>query len=403
MMATASPLKVLHLSFNLGDAAVHKRAAMLLQGGAKVTLAGFRRTHVAIPHIHDCPTVNFGQTYNGHFIQRIGAVLRVLCTLRRHRTLFADAEIIIARNMEMLAIAVCGRALLNPAASIIYESLDIHRLLVAPGIIGFIMRALEGFLSRRAHAMITSSGAFIHQYFNVHSKVRLPYRLVENKVLATVNFPPPKPQMPPRPDAPPWRIGLFGIIRCSRSLDLLSNLVKTYPGMIEVVIRGRPALDQIPDFHDRIAATPGLTFLGAYKNPDDLVAMYREIHFNWLIDMYEDGQNSTWLLPNRLYEGGVFDAIPLARSTDASGRYLKELQAGVILPAPLHKTLHGFFQHLTPKYYRELATSIAAVPSRIWIDSPSDCTSFVNFLTTYKNQTNHIVKETYYAGSNVQT
>ena len=82
----------------------------------------------------------------------------------------------------MLAIGVRGKSLCHPKPSLVYECLDIHRLLLKNDVIGKTLRKLEGWLSKRANALITSSPAFIQQYFEKRSQVRLPTYLVENKL-----------------------------------------------------------------------------------------------------------------------------------------------------------------------------------------------------------------------------
>ena len=67
------------------------------------------------------------------------------------------------------------------------------------------------------------------------------------------------------------------------------------PGKVEVIIRGRPSLDQFDDFTKQTTGIPGLSFKGPYKNPDDLQKIYSEVHFTWAIDMFEEGLNSSWL------------------------------------------------------------------------------------------------------------
>jgi succinoglycan biosynthesis protein ExoL len=395
--ATPRPLQVLQLAFDLSDAAVHKRTRMLLNGGADVRLAGFRRVATPVDAIHGCPTIDFGQTYNGQFMQRLLAIMRIIVGLRRYRSLFTAADVIIARNLEMLAIGVCGRVWFNPSAGLVYECLDIHRLLLKPGFVGMAWRRLEGFLMRRAQALFTSSPSFVGNYFHVYATARLPVRLIENKVLATTDFPPPNAMQQPHPSAPPWRIGWFGIIRCRQSLAILVDLVKANPGKIEVVIRGRPALDQIPDFHAQVAAAPGITFQGSYQNPADLAVMYGNVHFTWAIDMFEAGQNSAWLLPNRLYEGGIFGTIPITIAADASGKFIQDLGIGVALPNPLDAALREFFSALTPAHYQQLAQAAATIPTHIWVDTPTDCRKLIEYLVTLQQQKNIIFKESLHA------
>jgi succinoglycan biosynthesis protein ExoL len=363
-------MKILYLVHDLSDAAVQKRTQMLRDGGAVVTVAGFRR--------NDTPpqgTVDFGRTYNGGFIQRILAVLRQCLRMGTHKPLFAQSDVVIARNLEMLALAVRGRALCGKEPVLVYESLDIHRLLLNSGPVGKAMRALEGFLANRAKALITSSPAFIREYFDTMARMRLPVRLMENKVYGDAATAP-----APRPAGPPWRIGWFGAIRCAKSLQILSELVAESKGAIEVDIRGRPARDVLPDFERLTTQTPGLRFLGPYRNPGDLAAIYGAVHFSWAVDMFEEGLNSSWLLPNRLYEGGLYGAVPIALSTVETGRYLRQLGLGVTMAGPLLPFLRDFFAKLTASGYQALQKTAMEIPASQWRHDESDAKALTVWL-----------------------
>ena len=133
------------------------------------------------------------------------------------------------------------------------------------------------------------------------------------------------------PVAPPWRIGWFGALRCRRSLELLADFTRRQGGRFEVVLRGRPALSEFPDFHAFVEAEPYLSFRGPYRNPEDMAAIYGEVHFSWAIDFFEEGQNSEWLLPNRLYEGCRFGAVPISMGNTETGRFLNQQDIGVLL------------------------------------------------------------------------
>ena len=371
-----APLSVLLLAHDLSDTTIHKRITMLQAGGAVVTVAGFRRGAAQIDRISGLPVTDFGQTHNGSFGQRIRAVLRLVIGLRRHRALFQNVDLILARNLEMLALAVRGRSLCRPRPVIVYEALDIHRLLLGHGPVSGTLRWLEGWLGRRAKALLTSSPAFVDQYFNRRSALRLPARLIENKLLSLDTA---LPAVPPPPGPPPFVIGWFGIIRCRRSLALLTDLVRRLPGKVEVVIRGKPALDQFDDFHAAVTGVPGLRFLGPYR-PEDLAALYGAVHFSWAIDLFEAGLNSDWLLPNRLYEGGLYGAVPLAQAGVATGEYLAQRGFGVTLAEPLADRLTAFFDQLTVAQYQALHTAMAQAPRESWVYRLSDCVELVSYL-----------------------
>jgi hypothetical protein len=455
---------LLYLVHDIGDPAVAKRVRMLQAGGASVTLMGFRRDGTA--DIADCPVIDLGRTHNGRFIQRIIATLREVFLLARYRPLFEAADIILARNLEMLALAVRGRSLCREKPNLIYEVLDIHRLLLGTGLVGRSLRRLEGWLAKRASALIVSSPAFVPEYFQRLSSVRLPIRLVENKVfIGGVDIrkktnlyknpsPPPGgeslprtrsggngalverssaisevgegecresdavsiPAQTPAADpltlvtlsaealsstsplphmggegifidrlsknasvAPPWKIGWFGAIRCRQSLQILSDLVRHSDGAVEVIIRGKPALDQFEEFIRTTGETPGLAYHGPYDEAD-LATIYGAVHFTWAIDRFEAGQNSAWLLPNRLYEGGLYGAVPLVEAGVETGRFVRQNNIGVALANPLPQSLARFFATLTPARYQELAIASAAVPRDIWVCDRQDCQALVDFL-----------------------
>jgi hypothetical protein len=360
--------KILYLVHDVSDPAVAKRVAMLESGGATVTLAGFRRNDRPIQSV-----IDLGRTYNGRFAQRILAVIREMVFLRQHAAAFQGADAIVARNLEMLAIAVRGRALCNPKPVLVYESLDIHRLLLNSGPISKAFRGLEGWLSRKASLLITSSPAFVSGYFEAISQVYLPTRLVENKVFAPGGI---VRDVSPRKAGPPWRIGWFGAIRCATSLKILCDLTRDSHGAIEVIIRGRPAYDQLPDFDEKIQ-TPGIIFQGPYKNPDDLEKIYRNVHFTWAIDRFEARGNSSWLLPNRIYEGGIYASVPIAEKAVETGRFLDRLNIGVTLNDPVEKSLSAFFATLTADRYGALEQAAAAVPITTWVYDQKDCIDLV--------------------------
>jgi hypothetical protein len=181
-------------------------------------------------------------------------------------------------------------------------------------------------------------------------------------------------------EGPPWRIGWFGVIRCRRSLQLLANLVTALPGVVEVIIRGRPRRNVIPDFDQMVATTPGLSFLGEYDRHTELAALYGDVHFAWAVDFYEAGRNSDWLLPNRLYEGMLYGAVPLVVASVETGRWLAVRQCGVRLEdtcdQSLERSLLEFFGGLDSTRYAIARTALARVPLSDLLDDKAACDRF---------------------------
>ncbi|RVA56585.1 glycosyl transferase family 1, partial [Mesorhizobium sp. M7A.F.Ca.CA.001.08.1.1] len=182
------------------------------------------------------------------------------------------------------------------------------------------------------------------------------------------------------PVGPPWRIGWFGALRCRRSLELLADFSRRMEGRFEIVLRGRPALSEFPDFHGFVEAEPWLSFLGPYRNPEDMAAIYNDVHFSWAIDFFEAGQNSEWLLPNRLYEGCRFGAVPISMGNTETGRFLKQQDIGVLLPQASPEALEAALGKMEEHRFARLKGRVLARNPRTWSYDRSDCRALVERL-----------------------
>ena len=261
-------MKVGYFVHDLADAAVHRRVRMM-RSFADITLLGFRRSDNPVPEFDGLETFDLGRTMDARLGQRAIAVLWAAANSGRWQKSLIGCTIFIARQLEMLALAALTRRRIAPAAPLVFECLDIHRLMLTHQPISVALRALERHLLRSCSMLIVSSPAFLTNHFARYRSALPPRLLLENKVLAEDD---PSgvleriAQFRAAGPAPgrPWRIGWFGVIRCRRSLQLLANLVSQLPGVVEVVIRGRPRRNVIPDFDRVVATTPGLSFLGEY-------------------------------------------------------------------------------------------------------------------------------------------
>ncbi len=328
---------------------------MLTAGGIDVLVVGFWRgirPPVAIANISFVP---LGRTYDARFGQRaVHAIFRMVRQMQVPSE-FRDAELLIARNLEMLAISWAWNRRNGGNAALVYEVLDIHRMLLSEGIAGRVMRRLERFLMRECELLITSSPAFVTHYFSPRQRIRIPVTIVENRLLRLDSDEPPSGIRQP-PVGPPWRIGWFGIIRCRKSFAALRALAQNRPDLVVIDIRGRPPKTVFTDLAQETVGTSNLTFGGPYQ-PRDLAEMYGGVHFSWAIDYFEEGGNSEWLLPNRLYEGCAFGSVPIALARTEAGRWLARADIGLRLDDPtrdLEKTLDG----LSPEVYAELRAQV---------------------------------------------
>ncbi len=358
-----------YLVHDLGDAAVARRIRMFRSAGLAVTLAGFARS--APPAMvegiaADC----LGRTYDGRLINRLIAVAKALPGAA---AAVRGTEVLVARNLEMLILAVAAKR----GRRIVYECLDIHRTLTGGGRAARLVQRLERGLLRHVDAILTSSPRFVTEHF---AAVGFPAErtfVFENKVLAIGDLRP----LPPAPRVPgaPWKIGWFGMLRCRRSLALLAGIAAESQGRITVVIAGRPSPAEFPDFAAEVDAATGVRFVGAYR-PDELAALYGAVDFAWAIDFFEEGENSTWLLPNRLYEASAYGVVPIALARVETGAWLLRHQAGLIVDdaAP---GVAARLAALTDRDYRALRDAVLAIADADLVADAAECAALGRAVT----------------------
>lgn len=368
-------MQIAYLVHDLLDAAVVRRVALLLEHGSAVRLAGFRRRDMVPDAVSGAPATDLGRTRDGRLAERVLSVLRHVLLPRRVRAATAGADVLLARNLEALVLAARVRL---PGQRLVYECLDIHRLLLGNGLPSRILHAIEAWAMRRVDLVVVSAPAFRDAYFVERRGWRGQVLLVENKVQGakpTIAY-----ERPPEADGRPWTIGWFGMLRCRRSLEMLGHLAASSGGRIEVLIAGVPSPAVFSDFDADLARYPGVTYTGPYR-PADLPGLFDRIDFIWAIDYFEEGLNSAWLLPNRLYEGLAHGAVPLALAGVETGAWLQRNGVGVLLEDPAAE-LPGFLATLSAQDHQRLKAAVARMPvERAWM-SPDEAARIIRAITT---------------------
>jgi succinoglycan biosynthesis protein ExoL len=371
--------RIAYFAHDLADPAVDRRARMLLAGGAAVMPVGFHRTEKPPETVAGVPPLSLGRTTDGMLSSRAVSVLRAILNLPDLASQVAGSDVVVARNLEMLAIATRARKRYAPGARLVYECLDIHNVMISDNLIGHLLRSLESRLWEDVDLLVTSSPAFVRNYFAAR-RFNGTVKLVENKPLLLEDDREPGTTRETRSAVPPWRIGWFGMIRCRCSLEILRSLTQAMDGDVEVVVRGRPSAAVFPDFDQAIAGIPHIRYGGPFSNPVDLPQIYGDVHFVWAVDYYERGNNSAWLLPNRIYEGPSFGAVPVGLANVETGNWLAKHGIGIVLHEPLQQDLLHFFQRLDSNTYVALAQAVKAKPRATFICGRAECRDLVEAL-----------------------
>ncbi|MEL7258077.1 MAG: glycosyl transferase family 1 [Pseudomonadota bacterium] len=354
-------LRVAYFTHDWGDAAIKRRVAGFARDGMEVS--GFA-SYRADPERPDWVVSDLGQTYDNGYLHRARAVL--LGAKAAQIPALAEANVIVARNLDMLLTALLARRRARLQTPVIYECLDIHRLVARQGSVGHLFRAVERHALRQCAGHWVSSPAFLTEHFERYYPDAKGGQLLENRLQARIDS---------RPNGTKavgekLRIGWFGNLRCARSLRLLCNLSKEFDHRVEVILRGYPADAEIPDFHQIINAHPNMTFCGRYQWPEELKAIYDQVDVVWAGDFMDAGLNSQWLLPNRLYEGGWYGCPPIAPAAAQTGQWIAEHESGFVLDEPLETTLPAFIKELLahPNMIATARERLLALPEDVFVE-----------------------------------
>ncbi|MGJ4892929.1 glycosyl transferase family 1 [Bradyrhizobium sp. HKCCYLRH3099] len=355
---------------------------MLKAGGADLKLIGFRRSAASIREVEGCEVVDLGATMDGAFVARVLSVASARFRLAVLADAVQDSEVVLARNLEMLYLGAALRRRYAKRAALVFECLDIHRLLLGRGLPSRLLRSLESNLMREVDLILTSSPRFISEYFRPR-RFQSQIQVVENKLLFpdTETLARASRQLPA---GPPWRVGWFGMLRCRRSFAILAAVAREAAGLVEVSIAGRPSSKEFPDFDDLVRRSPHVSFSGPYRS-DQLSNLYGEVHFSWAVDFFEQGLNSSWLLPNRIYESSYFGTVPIALEGVETAHWLEQRGIGVILRGDPELELKGLLCRLVPDRYRDLAAAVDRVPPSDIADTKDSCRQLVASLAVARN------------------
>lgn len=356
--------RIAFFGHDAADAAVRRRVQGFRDDGMDVT--GFtmrRRDDVAA----EWDNVDLGRTFDAAYAQRIASVFRGAKLAAAARDKLAAADVIYARNLDMLATALLARRRSKLNTPVIYEALDVHRLLTRRDPVGFVFRRLEGELLRHTRRLVVSSPGFLANHFEKHHRGRYTAAIVENRLAAGGDYGP-RPQTRAL-QAGPLRVGWVGILRCKRSLGLLLEAVHRLGPAMSLDLHGVPALTEIPDFHERIKGVANVRFHGRYRSPEDLSAIYANLDVVWAGDFMEAGYNSVWLLPNRLYEGGFYNVPPIAPAGTQTAAWADEHKVGFSVPEDLATTLPKLLEQLASDKspIAERRSRLAALPASTFV------------------------------------
>lgn len=362
--------EVFFFGHDLTESTIIKRARSFQANGLAVVGFMFRRRKVNSGFVPPWPHVELGVTEDMSYARRLAALAGAVPTLLRNRARLRAGRAIYARNLDMCLLALAARLVAGRRLPVVYEVLDVHRLMTGPGIAGAVLRWCERRLLRRVDLLVVSSPGYMENYFEPMQGYRGDWFLLENKVFLGGRAPPAPPARPPAPADGRWRIGWFGSLRCEDSLRLLVSIADRLGDRVEIVLYGGyPASLGRRGLEAAIAGRPNIRHGGEYRNPDDLAAIYGEVDLYWGLDFHEKGANSLWLLPNRLYEGGLCGVVAIAAEGTETGRRVAADGLGFVVEAPYDEAVARLLSGLTRERYEEMRANVLAAPRARFVET----------------------------------
>ena len=303
----------------------HKKVADRLLGavaaGCKVKLFAFDRGDVPHP-IYSHPNIShisLGGVRNGFAMSRFLSLGRAALILFRATRHVKDRNVILLANtLETLIISwIVGLTRLPT----IYDVADINPLQTSKSVVGAVARATERRIINCVQVLVVSSPWFYWQYFASTLKIRQAAVFIENKVgFARVQRTGQKPLTN--------NIAWNGLLRCRTSAVVLLECMTSAPDSLRLSLHG--SLGRIGDLGQKLLNQPNCVYTGRY-DIDSLGELLAGSSFVWAID-FSDFENSTWLLPNRLYEA-IASGVPLiAVDGTATADVVRRYNIGIVLP-----------------------------------------------------------------------
>jgi succinoglycan biosynthesis protein ExoL len=353
-----------------GESTVMKRIAAFQANGSDVTGFTFRRLRNKRTRVPFWTNIDLGVTEDRNYLARLPRLALGLFTVLRHWRRLRQARVLYARNIDMLIIAVLARALTGSRGTLVYEVLDIQRIFLGEERLNRCVRWIERALLKATDLLVVSSPDFMSRYFVPVQGYDGAWHLLENKVSATKALPDPTASQTQKPPAPPWVIGWFGVLRCRKSLGILERIAEALGDKVAIHLRGITSEEDITlaEIEQRCARHANMSFLGPYLNPDDLADIYGPVHLAWSIDYLDAGSNSDWLLPNRLYEAGLFGVPALTRQGTATARKAEQDGLGWALAEPLDQTVPLLLATLGSDRYDEMRREISSKDRSFFVD-----------------------------------
>jgi succinoglycan biosynthesis protein ExoL len=294
------------------------RAKMCAASGADVLLIGFTRSHYPGGKT-TVPTVELGSIAHRKYLSRPFRLFRGLGRLRQESK---NYQVIYCFGLDALVLGLLSTVFKN--RQIVYEVGDIREVFIGTSLRARLWRACERFLLRFVDLVVVTSEAYFTAHFQAHHGLeRQRVMVIENKLTADAQ------PVDREPESDTITIGYFGVLRCSRSWEILTEAVAQADGRLRLYVRGVPV--GIPTFEEDIARSKWISYGGPYRVPEDQVQLYSSVDIVWAAYPYggEEVGNWQWARTVRFYEAGAHGKPVIVQAGTVDAEVVIEQKIGM--------------------------------------------------------------------------
>lgn len=318
------PISIALISGSAHYAPYRKLARSLRGAGASVDVLAFERSWTPGPREADGHLL-LGTLPVGNYLSRMRTLARALPRLRAAAM---RCDVLHALGFDMMLACTIALLFVRRRPVQVYEVHDIRDVLLHDGFAGRFLRLIDRALVRRTDLLVVTSPGYLECYFAEELGVAgVNSFLLENKVDPTA---PASMVSPGRAPSTPLRIGYFGALRCPESLLVLQALAARAGGRFEIVLHGVPS-PSMP-VADALAGVDGIRYLGPYRSPDDLPALYESVDLVWLAG-HNGKRSGAWSRTCRFYEASCFGTPMIGQAGTEDGKRIGALGIGIVLDA----------------------------------------------------------------------
>ncbi len=270
---------------------------------------------------------SLGKIDHGKYVNRILKYFKAFTVVMAFKKEIKDSEIIYVFGLDLAIFVIIFTNLFKVKSKIVYEVGDIRSIMIGRKIKNKVMRFLERKVISKVEFVTVTSPYFVEEYYSNIQKIKSSKCFVlENKLYDSSTKSVSRESLELTETL---TIGLFGVIRCQQSWEILCKLAESFPSKIKIYIRGY--ILGISNFEEKISELANMNYEGEYTSPHDLADIYSKIDICWIANVSDNKLNTKLALPNRLYESLYYRVPMVAHVESGAAKRIAELEAGWVL------------------------------------------------------------------------